>query len=135
MQPIKGVEAAWKQQDDLRHRQWLLDREIYENEYNAWEKAVRDGGTDLPPIEPKEPKYRQMPGPPRSRRPALAGLNSNRRFSTTHRFGRRLKCRFSPRGDPTKQNPSDRTSDNQIEHRGDAPLRHQVSQYFSRHDD
>ena len=60
MQPIKGVEAAWKQQDDLRHRQWLLDREIYENEYNAWEKAVRDGGTDLPPIEPEEPKYRQI---------------------------------------------------------------------------
>src|ERR1700730_1440885 len=60
MQPIKGVEAAWKQQDDIRHRQWLLDREIYENEYNAWEKAVRDGGTDLPPIEPEEPKYRQI---------------------------------------------------------------------------
>jgi hypothetical protein len=60
MQPIKGVEAAWKQQDDIRHRQWLLDREIYENEYSAWEKAVRDGGTDLPPIEPEEPKYRQI---------------------------------------------------------------------------
>jgi Protein of unknown function (DUF3987) len=60
MQPIKGVEAAWKQQDDIRHRQWLLDREIYENEYTAWEKAVRDGGTDLPPIEPEEPKYRQI---------------------------------------------------------------------------
>src|SRR6266404_1062379 len=60
MQPVKGVEAAWKQQDDIRHRQWLLDREIYDNEYNAWEKAVRDGGTDLPPIEPEEPKYRQI---------------------------------------------------------------------------
>ena len=40
--------------------QWLLDREIFDNEYNAWEKAVRDGGTDLPPLEPEEPKYRQI---------------------------------------------------------------------------
>jgi hypothetical protein len=60
MQPVKLVEARWKEEDDRRYRQYLLDREIYENEYKAWEKAVRDGGTDLPPSEPKEPKYRQI---------------------------------------------------------------------------